>query len=458
MTPEQEQKVLESLYDRLYDAVTYAPGGKEGAFPKNAYFQMTKNTVLNPDDFANMMNPANPMGDQAKAEFFSGMVDALPSPGALWSDSGNTLSKFVEDDLTMANTASKPNPEQLATYKAAYEFLNTTKETKDFRGNVKKTTEPSDIALAYEQARSAYINAIAGYRTAYNGYDMSQTADQRKWNAAAPPLQNLVDSTWNAWGRSGKAEVEEAQAALASTINDAVSNAIEEQQRLCSPQYQLPSLTPAGHPWLPSYAIPTNWASGELKGCELALSSAYLDKTSSSTAHSYGVEAKGSYGLFHAKVGVSGESKDERSHMQAENLTLKAELIAVNIRRPWFNPLLLGMKDWWVNGYDAGKFSNGDAASPQGQFPLIPTGFVVARNVSISADFSEEDKSFISNTVNTSVEAGWGPFSLKGNYSYSSSKSEFSSKFDGGTLTLPGLQLIAWISTVPPYCPPESPK
>src|SRR3954452_24012828 len=46
MTPEQEQQVLESLYDRLYDAVTYAPGGKESAFPKNAYFQMTKNAVL----------------------------------------------------------------------------------------------------------------------------------------------------------------------------------------------------------------------------------------------------------------------------------------------------------------------------------------------------------------------------------------------------------------------------
>src|SRR5829696_3741007 len=106
MTPEQEQQVLESLYERLYDAVTYAPGGKDSAFPKNVYFQMTKNAVLNPADFAAMMSPVNPNGDQRMTEFFSQMVDVVPKPGVLWSDSGKKVSGLAKDVFTQANTTS----------------------------------------------------------------------------------------------------------------------------------------------------------------------------------------------------------------------------------------------------------------------------------------------------------------------------------------------------------------
>lgn len=66
-------------------------------------------------------------------------------------------------------------------------------------------------------------------------------------------LRNTVDQAWNAWGRAEKAEVEDAQQALASSINDAVTYAIAQQQRLVSDQYRLPSSTTAGQPWLPSY-------------------------------------------------------------------------------------------------------------------------------------------------------------------------------------------------------------
>jgi len=459
MTPEQEQKVLASLYDRLHDAVTYAPTGKTPAFsPQNIYFQMAKNTVIKPADFADMVSPENPGGDQRSAEAFSAMVDALPRPGPLWADSGAKLSDVFADILSNANTDSVPSPEQKQIYEQAYDFLNSKTTTKDFKGNTKDKIDPSAIALAYDQARAAYIAAVSGFRTAYNGYDLTKKEDQRAWNAAAPALQNLLDQTWNAWGRAGKAEVEEAQAALASTINDAVRFAIDQARTATGAQYRLPSATTAGRPWLPSYALPTEWAASDLHGPKLEFSSAYLNKTSSTQADGYGVEASGSYGLFHASVGVEGEHKRSSSHMEAENLKLEAELIAVSILRAWFNPLLFGMNGWWVNGYDKDGLSNGDPKNPTGKVPLFPTGFVLAKNVKVTADFSSEDKKFISNSISTKASAGWGPFSFSGKYSHSDSKEDFESKFDGGSLVFPGLQLIAWVSTVPPASPPRSPK
>ncbi len=35
MTPEKEKQVLESLYDRLFDAVTYSPDGKVAPWHKD---------------------------------------------------------------------------------------------------------------------------------------------------------------------------------------------------------------------------------------------------------------------------------------------------------------------------------------------------------------------------------------------------------------------------------------
>lgn len=454
MTPEQEQKVLASLYDRLHDAVTYAPDGKSAAFPKNIYFQMTKNTVLKPEDFADMMSPDNPNGNQNTAELFSAMVDKLPKPGALWSDSLNKLSGVLEGVLAEANTDSKPSKSQQDDYQAAYDFLNTKTETKDYKGNVKSKIDPSDIAIAYDNARAAYIAAVGGFRTAYNGYDLTKKEDQRQWNAAAPGLQNLLDQTWQAWVRSGKDEVEEARAVMSSSINDAVRFAIEQAKGMLGSQYRLPSSTTAGLPWFPSYALPTGFAQPALKGSKLKFSSASLNKTESSSGHTYGMEASGSYGLFHASAGVEGSHKTSNKHMDAQNFTLEAELIAVTIMRPWFNPILFGMNGWWVNGYQKNGLSNGDSTNPQGAFPLMPTGFVLAKNVKVTADFSEEDKKFISNSVDTKASAGWGPFSVSGKYGYSSSNEEFTSKFDGGSLEFPGLQLIAWISTVTPASPP----
>jgi hypothetical protein len=454
MDKDREQKVLSSLYDRLLDAVTYSPDGKSAPFRKEEiYFQMCKNQVLDPADFANTLSPANPNGDMRSASLFSAMVDALPTTGPLWADSGKKVSDIYKGLVANANTATQPSKEQKEIYQQAYAFLNTETQTKDFKGNVKKKTDPSDIVIAYDDARAAYITAVGGYRSAYNGYDLDQIKDQRAWNAVAPGLQLNLDQAWNQWNRAGKAEVEDAQNALSSTINDAVRYAIDETRRLVSPEYQMAGF--GGAPvWLPSYALPTSWAQASSKASKLTFTSSYLNKTESSNAHEYSAAASGSWGLWHASAEVSGKIEEKKSHMDAQNLTLEAELIAVSIKRPWFNPLLLSMRDWWVTGIPKGGISNGDARDPKGVMPLVPTGFVVSRNVKITADFSEEDKKFISNSISTKASGGWGPFSISGSYSNSSSKSDFQSKFDGGSLQLPGLQLVAWISAVTPASPP----
>ena len=460
MTPEREKQVLESLYDRLHDAITYSPDGKQASFnPATSFIQMAKNVVLNPDDFSNMMNPGNPGGDLTHAELFSALVDAQPNTEALWSDSGKKVSDTYSTIVNGANTDSTIDEAQKHIYDQAYDFLNVKTETKDFTGKEVETTNPSPIAISYDDNYAAYITAVGGYRTAYNGYDLSKVEDQRAWNAVQPGLQLAVDQAWNKFNREGRVQVEQAQAALNSTINNAIRSTIDQAQTLVNAQHRMASNTTGGSPWLPSYGLPTNWYSASSTASKLTLTSSYLNKSSSTEATAYASSASGSWGLWHASASVSGSHEEEHAHMDAENLTLEAELIFVQIKRPWFNALLFTMNDWWVNGFNKDQISNGKVEGPQDRaMPLVPTGFVVARNVKITADFSEEDKSFVANSISTEASGGWGPFSVSGSYSHSSSKSKFAAKFDGGTLEFPGLQLVAWISSIIPPSAPMDPK
>ena len=456
MQPQDEQKLLESLYDRLFDAITYSPDGKESGWQRDTTFlQLAKNTVLNEEDFENMFNPTNPHGDFGKAELFSAMVDTLPNPEAEWTDSGRTLSDTYATIVNNANTSITTDPDQLHTYNLAFNFLNVNKTTTDFTGNSVTTIEPSQIAIAYDNAQAAYITALGGYRVAYNSYDLTKTDDQRAWNAVAPGLQLTLDQAWNNWVRNGKAQVEQAQNALVSTINNAVSDVIAKSQTSINPQHQMASVTTGGRPWLPSYAIPTNWYDATLRGAQLTLKSDYLNRTSSEKATSFTAAASYDKGMFHVSGEASGEFQNNHSHMDANNFELQAELITVDIKRPWYNPLLFGMNSWYVDGFSKDGISDG-SQDLNGMMPIVPTGFVVARNVRITADFSSEDQSLITSSISAKASAGIGPFSFSGSYSHSSRKEKFTSSFDGSTLTLPGLQIIGWINTILPACPPQN--
>jgi hypothetical protein len=452
-----EQKVLASLYDRLFDAITYSPDGKSAPFNKGTSFmQMAKNVVLNPDDFANMMNPGNPGGEYTKAELFSALVDEIPSPEPLWSASGKKVSETYSLIVNGANTASTIDPAQQKIYDQAYAFLNTSTKIKDFTGNEVESTDPSQIAATYDNNFAAYITAVGGYRAAYNGYDLTKISDQRAWNAVQPGLQLAVDQAWNKFNSQGRAQVDQARAALSSTINDAIRNAIEQAQKLVNDAHKMAPNTPSGSPWLPSYALPTNWFAPSSQASKLHFASSYINSTASSQASSYASSASGNWGLWHASGGVSGSSESSSAHMDASDFSLDAELIFVQIKRPWYNPLLFTMKDWSIKGYSSSGISNGGVGgSFQGAFPLVPTGFVLARNVKISANFSEQDKSFVAKSISTRASGGWGPFSVSGSYSSSSSKSTFEAKFNGGTLELPGLQLVAWVNAITPASPPN---
>ncbi|MFD1559652.1 hypothetical protein ACFSHT_29105 [Paraburkholderia silviterrae] len=458
MKLDQERKILESLYDRIYDALTYVPGGgKTGDFDSaTTLLQMTKNYVLNPNDFRNARSSINPNGDLRSAFAFSDMVDAIPEVQAEYAESGRKVSKTYKDIVDAANAVQTEDPAQRAVYDKAYAFLNTKTSIPNFDGPPTETFGPSPIALAYDQNQTAYVNAIGGYRLAYNGYDLDKIEDQRKFQAVAPGLQNTIDQAWNRWVREGKQNVEKASNALRTTINNAVSAAIAQAQDAMSNQNMAADQTSGGNTWFASYAMPTNWCEPACQGTQLTLSSKSLSTSTSERASEYSSHSDGIF--WWSRAAQSGSDKTDSATLEASEFELTAELIVVRIRRPWLNSMLFSMTGWSLTDQKPDSISNGQLkGNSTGLLPLIPVAFIVAKNVSIKANFTEQDTSRFNSESSLSESRGWGwgPFSCAGNYRKEKKSGEaFKSTFSNGVLKLPGMQVIAWISSVTPASPP----
>jgi hypothetical protein len=456
MEAQQEQKLLQSLYDRIFEAVTYSPDGKSDNFdPSTTLIQLSKNEAINPADFLDQVNPNNPNGNLNAAEQFSAMVDTVPAVQADYVPSTLKLSKTFQEIVDGANTKADVNPAQKKTYDAAYAFLNTEKSIPNFDGPPTVTTVPSGIAQTYNNNQQSYVTAVCGYRVAQNGYDLSKPADQRAWQAVAPKLQLNIDQAWNKWNQEGKANVEKAKNAMVATINDITSSIIADSQKDMSPANWKSSGPAGGGDWMLSYALPSDWAQGSVGATDFSLKSSTLNTQADSNFTSYGGGAAWSGGLWSVGGSFNHSEGEKSSHMDANDLEIKAKLTIVRVMRPWMNSLLFRTKGWWlvdqpIDGISNGKLKDNSA----GMLPLMPTAFVVMSDVEITANFSTEDKKHIESATSGSTSVGWGPFSISGHYSHSESHDSFKSTMDSGTIKIPGMQVVAWVSEITPASAP----
>jgi hypothetical protein len=132
----------------------------------------------------------------------------------------------------------------------------------------------------------------------------------------------------------------------------------------------------------------------------------------------------------------------------SSSLKLTMSCQRVTIRRDWMNPLLLQLGDWSIDGVPAGTLSTGTTdSSNTGPFALLPMTFIVVRDVSITGTWSADDKSFAMQAASPGNVVAFGPLTL-------SNAASTQSTFDGATLTVPGMQIVAWSCTPTPKLPP----
>jgi hypothetical protein len=465
MTNQQASDLVQGIYDNILGSVTKAESGGQPLMPAatTVFSLMQPGLAINSKDFANPWTPGNSSGNKDAAINTANLVDAAPTMSALYSDNGNRISQVYKQILDGVNipaqTISDAVKKQIADATAVlYRQISVTDPDS---GAVSQQTVESVLYRDYEDNQTAYFNARAAYVGNY--LTAQATANGRNtWPLLASTYQIPVQQAYSKWRSESASIIEQNLAIMATSASNALQLAFNEAKALFDGYGVI--LDDAGTglstPIYRSSLMPSDWHSvnSSSKWATVDIKSGSASSSQSSDYTSYGGSAGFSLGLF----SIGGSAGHSESHQQASTesngLEISFSYTLVQIRRPWLTFNLLGTKGWNLgNLYKKGLISNGSKSYASGVkpvMPLLPTSLVVVKDVVIKANWSAADSSLIKSATTGGGSVGFGPFSIGGSYSHSSSNATWHSAFASGAITVPGVQIIGWISQLVPYCPP----
>jgi hypothetical protein len=369
----------------------------------------------------------------------------------------------------------------------------------------------SKLYKAYEKNARAYAQAVADYALAEA--EASKTpANAQAWPMTSKAVRLAVDDAYDTLKTEG-AEKIEAALDMIESVGVSIDQRLVAKARKNFDLWNLGLAggVPVAVPY--AYCSPTEWADpdADLDGWEhLTVKSndysqhtetdsrffnSFKKDTSSSSTSASGGGCFCGFGAHGGSTTTSAHESDNTETGQsvsslfkntAKNLTIDLDYGIVDIIRPYCTTDLFYMKNWYLVGNKKHAISDGtidgQAGGEDSLCPMLPMQFLVVRNVKISSEDWDSDGETMSqqfgetggawdkssSNANAGASYGFGPFSIKGNVSHdqakegvsrygkntSAERQDHEGHFDGTTLTIPGAQIVAWLSTIVPACAP----
>ena len=245
MTPEQEKQLLQALYDRLFDAITYVPqgGGVNPFDKKETFIHFTKNEALQPSAFAGAWNPTNPNADLGASELFAKMVDKVSPMSLEWAPKDQSLAEAYKSIVEGMNEAKSARPSEAAigAYDKAKAYLQKSEANPFTKAIV--TGGLSDEYQAYLKNLQALTEAYTDYSSRYNTFvddvvDAEAANDanakkraQREWNTDEKSLRREISNAQANLTAGNSKWVQMALDTMNTTINDAFARARDSAGR-----------------------------------------------------------------------------------------------------------------------------------------------------------------------------------------------------------------------------------
>jgi hypothetical protein len=361
-----------------------------------------------------------------------------------------------------------------------------------------------------------YLNNTQALATAKSNFAAAFALAQRDpvkfevWPVQSATFQLAVNTARNNLMSQGALKVEAALDVIASVGRSMQAHMINKAKELFTAwNLGLSGAVPADMPY--SKIFPSNWCDpNDHQGWEhLTVDEGEVQHWSSSNSRSASVDSwqrhaestGGSAGVvigFAAFGGSHGSASSNSSFQDtntssfqsqfknsAKGLKIDMEFGLCKIERPWLVADIFYVKDWYSVGNKKNAISDGtidgQADSDEKILPMIPEQFLVVRNVTITATEWGNDGETLggyygtasgSSQASASKTAGSGGVCLGfvnfgGSASHSSSNasgqsssfqarsgsSHFGTTFDGQTLTIPGAQIVGFLSSIVPACP-----
>jgi hypothetical protein len=389
--------VLEGIYAKFADSFATGAGMGEGG------------------EFLILANPGIGLTPGQLKDLYdiSALLDEIPKPSRLYFQSGAHYSSIYGQIMEKAQVTG-------------YQVQADRDKALDARRKLDDKTRPGQPTKEY----AAYLRYQALYDAALDGRTIAQVENRATGKAIPPGLDQAVDDAMGQWNKLGfKADMETALAetqkffdsspgALFATLRDEFGNA--------------PLKGNHDKPWLPVVANPPldewlqdqGWHPWSFQQADLRQQVA--PKTQVPLAAGGAPIASIDPGLM-------------------ASLSLTVEVKRVNISRPWLETKIFSAHTWRMGPTAAfSRVSTGNLADKDpGIMPMIVTGVLLARKLSLTAQWSGDAKSGA-----TSL----GPFALSGSVGDNPAPSGTSAS-GGLSLQAMGPQIIGFFCRVMPVSP-----
>ena len=398
-----------------------------------------------------------------------------------------------------ANPA-QPSAQVQAAVQAAQKVLWQTDSQGDITGPTVLYQNYLTNQMAYAQAKS---NLAAAQAEA-----MTDPALGQVWPQMAATYQTAVDQAYNTWISEGAQQVEQALATIESEGEDVVDAMVADARKLFD-AWSLAGLS--GVPAETQYSMvsPITWydpTDDSIGFTKLSVTSMSAARDAAQTSNSFaanwykgqssGNQASLGANFFGISLGAGGgdsssSGSDGRSSSgqttsaasdQATEVTITLEWLLCQVQRPWLVSDLFHVAGWYMVNQRKNSISDGTVKGQidnQTQLlPMIPTSFLVVRNVTISASnwgeagaalqtaSSAAQGSSQASSSNFGGSVGFFGIGASAAHSETQDSGQSSSGSSGelswtwsqegqqGTLTLNGGQILGWIGAIVPACPP----
>lgn len=438
-----DNNLMQILYDYL-DAMFI---GADKTQNNGAVLQLLPlGTAINPKDFANPISAVNfDEGSLASAENFAQLVNDIPvaqpkfvSQGKLEDVYGWILGNAVavkEQDL---------DEEAKKRYEEAYNLLNTKVEK-----NGRTVFVPSQELEEYNNALADYEDAVSTRSMESLEADHTNPKGQKLWSLRKKKLDGEVKRAYDKVSRY--VGIKNALDIVKTTYAEGVKGMVAKEKEFFSSSAQTSDI---GKEWHLCSAYPSNWYENDDMYTSIKIDGSSMKDQSSSKCLSVGGEASLNVGIFSGSA--SAEHKKEEAHSDSEtNISgIQLDIAAVRIERSWLNETLFALDGWKIAGHGKGHISDGTFVTEEGKkhnegiMPLIPKYMLIARNITLTGEFSKDiqDRMSKETTANTSI--GVGPFKAKGHVESNEKEENVEANCDKSSITIVTPQVIGYISSI----------
>lgn len=364
---------------------------------------------------------------------FSQLVNSVPVSTGDFSVSGTLLWDRYRDWLDQY----EPPP-----------FSLTPDEEKKLAAAQTYVTEKYDVYSTYQ---GGWQNAFIDWQALV----LMPVADRPKnYNTLLAKAKAALDKAEKDWNIKGHRSEFETQYAVVQDLSE--RDPTRTKQRL-KDDFGHPLVAPGGN-FYPTLITPATLLDSGFTWPKFTFFHNETHEYSKDSTRTWGADASIGALLWSASAGSQGQYEYQEKKTDVSGMSMEFDLLRAPIIRSWFSTYLLFSQAWkWSSSTpdnpSGGKpFSDG-LLPASGAWQMIPTEAIFVRNLKVKLDMkSEVNKKSLTETA-SALEAGWGPFKIKGSLKTKDGETKFDFVEESDGISCPQPQIIAFFCALMPKEP-----